>query len=96
MFCTSGTAAANHFPAVVEACMARVPIIVMTADRPPELHGVGANQTIDQQNLFGRYVKWFCDTGVPAAGERERHRWAHSGSRRPLTRSDFLRPARCI
>ena len=79
MFCTSGTAAANHFPAVVEACMARVPIIVMTADRPPELHGVGANQTIDQQNLFGRYVKWFCDTGVPAGGERERHHWASFG-----------------
>jgi 2-succinyl-5-enolpyruvyl-6-hydroxy-3-cyclohexene-1-carboxylate synthase len=79
MFCTSGTAAANHFPAVVEACMARVPIIVMTADRPPELQGVGANQTIDQQNLFGRYVKWFCDTGVPEAGERERFRWAQFG-----------------
>jgi 2-succinyl-5-enolpyruvyl-6-hydroxy-3-cyclohexene-1-carboxylate synthase len=79
VFCTSGTAAANHFPAVVEACMARVPIIVMTADRPPELHGVGANQTIDQQNLFGRYVKWFCDTGIPVAGERERHRWAQYG-----------------
>jgi 2-succinyl-5-enolpyruvyl-6-hydroxy-3-cyclohexene-1-carboxylate synthase len=79
VFCTSGTAAANHFPAVVEAWMARVPIIVMTADRPPELQGVGANQTIDQQNLFGRYVKWFCDTGVPTSGERERHRWAELG-----------------
>ena len=95
MFCTSGTAAANHFPAVVEACMGRVPIIVMTADRPPELHGVGANQTIDQQNLFGSYVKWFCDTGVPVAGDRERHRWAQFGSRQPLTRSGFLRRARC-
>jgi 2-succinyl-5-enolpyruvyl-6-hydroxy-3-cyclohexene-1-carboxylate synthase len=79
MFCTSGTAAANHFPAVVEACMARVPIIVMTADRPPELHGVGANQTIDQQHLFGGFVKWFCDTGVPIGGEDERHRWASVG-----------------
>jgi 2-succinyl-5-enolpyruvyl-6-hydroxy-3-cyclohexene-1-carboxylate synthase len=79
MFCTSGTAAANHFPAVVEACMARVPLVVMTADRPPELHGVGANQTIDQQHLFGRYVKWFCDTGVPVAGEREMHHWASFG-----------------
>src|ERR1700726_1021701 len=79
MFCTPGAAAAHPFPAVVEAAMARVPIIVMTADRPPELHGVGANQTIDQQNLFGRYVKWFCDTGVPVAGERERHRWAQFG-----------------
>ncbi len=81
MFCTSGTAAANHLPAVVEAAMSRVPIIVMTADRPPELHGVGANQTIDQQNLFGRYVKWFCDTGVPEDGERERHRWSSMGQR---------------
>ncbi len=79
MFCTSGTAAANHFPAVVEACMARVPIIVMTADRPPELHGVGANQTIDQQNLFGGFVKWFCDTGVPVEGEHERQRWSSIG-----------------
>ncbi|MFI5286526.1 MAG: 2-succinyl-5-enolpyruvyl-6-hydroxy-3-cyclohexene-1-carboxylic-acid synthase [Candidatus Dormibacteria bacterium] len=81
MFCTSGTAAANHLPAVVEASMARVPIIVMTADRPPELHGVGANQTIDQQNLFGGFVKWFCDTGVPVAGEHERHRWSSIGLR---------------
>jgi 2-succinyl-5-enolpyruvyl-6-hydroxy-3-cyclohexene-1-carboxylate synthase len=79
MFCTSGTAAANHFPAVVEAFMARVPLIVLTADRPPELHGVGANQTIDQQHLFGGFVKWFCDTGVPEEGERERHRWASIG-----------------
>jgi 2-succinyl-5-enolpyruvyl-6-hydroxy-3-cyclohexene-1-carboxylate synthase len=79
MFCTSGTAAANHLPAVVEAFMARVPIIVMTADRPPELHGVGANQTIDQQNLFGGFVKWFADIGVPTDGERERHRWSSLG-----------------
>ena len=59
--------------------MARVPIIVMTADRPPELHGVGANQTIDQQHLFGSFVKWFCDTGVPEMAPRERHRWASLG-----------------
>lgn len=79
MFCTSGTAAANHFPAVVEAFMARVPIIVMTADRPPELHGVGANQTIDQQNLFGGFVKWFCDTGVPVTAPHEWVRWSSIG-----------------
>ena len=79
MFCTSGTAAANHFPAVVEAYMARVPLIVMTADRPPELHGVGANQTIDQQNLFGGFVKWFHDTGVPVAAPHERVHWSIAG-----------------
>jgi 2-succinyl-5-enolpyruvyl-6-hydroxy-3-cyclohexene-1-carboxylate synthase len=81
MFCTSGTAAANHLPAVVEASLSRVPIIVMTADRPPELHGVGANQTIDQQNLFGGFVKWFCDTGVPVYAPHELHRWWSIGQR---------------
>ncbi|MBV8195611.1 MAG: 2-succinyl-5-enolpyruvyl-6-hydroxy-3-cyclohexene-1-carboxylic-acid synthase [Candidatus Dormibacteraeota bacterium] len=63
--CSSGTAVANHFPAVVEASMAREPLIVLTADRPPELHGVGANQTIDQQRLFGGFMRWFSDSGVP-------------------------------
>ena len=81
MFCTSGTAAANHLPAVVEASMSRVPIIVLTADRPPELHGVGANQTIDQQHLFGGFVRWFCDTGVPVAGSAGRVHWASVGAR---------------
>ncbi len=81
MFCTSGTAAANHLPAVVEASMSRVPIIVLTADRPPELHGVGANQTIDQQHLFGGFVRWFCDTGVPVAGSPARIHWASVGAR---------------
>ena len=81
MFCTSGTAAANHLPAVVEASMSRVPIIVLTADRPPELHGVGANQTIDQQHLFGGFVRWFCDTGVPVAGSAARVHWAAAGAR---------------
>ena len=61
---TSGTAAANLFPAIVEASMSRVPLILLTADRPPELRGVGANQAIDQLHLFGRYVK-FVDAEVP-------------------------------
>ena len=81
MFCTSGTAAANHFPAVIEASMSRIPIIVLTADRPPELHGVGANQTIDQQHLFGGFVRWFFDTGVPVAGPAARVHWASAGAR---------------
>src|SRR5262245_4684033 len=62
---TSGTAAAELLPAVVEASMSRTPLIVMTADRPPELRGVGANQTIDQIELFGKHVKEFLDAPVP-------------------------------
>ncbi len=54
LLCTSGTAAANFFPAVVEAGLSEVPMIVLTADRPDELRGVGAPQTIDQVDLFGR------------------------------------------
>ena len=62
--CTSGTAAANLLPAVVEARHARVPLIVLTADRPPELREVGAGQTIDQVRLFGAAAKWFFEVGV--------------------------------
>lgn len=65
LLCTSGTAAAEFHPAVVEAYHARVPLIVITADRPPELQGVGANQAIDQQHLYGGAVDWFVDPGVP-------------------------------
>ncbi len=67
--CTSGTAAANFFPSVVEASQARVPLIVLTADRPPRLRGTGANQTIDQVDLYGRYVRWFMDAPVPSADD---------------------------
>jgi len=63
--CTSGTAAAHYYPAVIEARRARVPLIVLTADRPPELRGAGAPQTIDQIKLYGTAVKWFSDVGVP-------------------------------
>ena len=56
---TSGTAAANFLPAVVEASQARVPLLVLTADRPPELQDRGANQTIDQVHLYGRFTRWF-------------------------------------
>ncbi len=65
LLCTSGTAAANFMPAIVEAHYARVPLIVLTADRPAELRDVGAPQTIDQLRLYGPYVKWFVEVALP-------------------------------
>ncbi|HZV73545.1 MAG TPA: 2-succinyl-5-enolpyruvyl-6-hydroxy-3-cyclohexene-1-carboxylic-acid synthase [Conexibacter sp.] len=65
--CTSGTAAAELAPAVIEAAQARVPLIVLTADRPPELRDVGAGQTIDQIKLYGAAAKWFVEVGTHAA-----------------------------
>lgn len=62
---TSGTAAANGLPAVVEAATDGVPMLLLTADRPPELRHTGANQTIEQPNLFGTYVRWQFDLPVP-------------------------------
>ncbi len=84
LLCTSGTAAANFFPAVVEAGLSEVPMIVLTADRPEELRGVGAPQTIDQLQLFGNHVRWFSDPGVPDVGSSATWRalaataWRHS------------------
>ncbi|MBX6766418.1 MAG: 2-succinyl-5-enolpyruvyl-6-hydroxy-3-cyclohexene-1-carboxylic-acid synthase [Actinomadura rubrobrunea] len=63
--CTSGTAAANFHPAVIEAHQSGVPMIVLTADRPPELRDTGANQTIDQIKLYGTAARWSCELGVP-------------------------------
>ncbi|WP_053367480.1 2-succinyl-5-enolpyruvyl-6-hydroxy-3-cyclohexene-1-carboxylic-acid synthase [Bacillus sp. FJAT-27245] len=65
LLCTSGTAAANYFPAIVEARYSRVPLLVLTADRPHELRDVGAPQAIDQIDLYGKHVKWFSEMALP-------------------------------
>jgi 2-succinyl-5-enolpyruvyl-6-hydroxy-3-cyclohexene-1-carboxylate synthase len=88
--CTSGTAAANLHPAVAEAHEARVPLIVLTADRPPELREVGAGQAIDQIKLYGTAAKWFVEVGThePSRATAVHHRalacrayWTAGGGR---------------
>lgn len=77
--CTSGTAAAELFPAVVEASQARVPLVVLTADRPPRLRGTGANQTIDQQELYGGYARAYLEPPPPTLGADVRAEWRAAG-----------------
>jgi 2-succinyl-5-enolpyruvyl-6-hydroxy-3-cyclohexene-1-carboxylate synthase len=67
LVCTSGTAGANYFPAVIEAKESGVPLIVITADRPPEMRECASGQTIDQQKIFGGYVTWYHELAVPEA-----------------------------
>ncbi len=72
--CTSGSAAANLHPAIIEASHAGIPLIVLTADRPPELRDVGAGQAIDQINLYGGAVRWFVEAGNhPISDQTLRH-----------------------
>ncbi|SFR41756.1 2-succinyl-5-enolpyruvyl-6-hydroxy-3-cyclohexene-1-carboxylic-acid synthase [Halogeometricum limi] len=71
LVCTSGTAVANFHPAVIEASQSRVPMLLLTADRPPELRDSGANQTIDQAKLFGDSVRWYKDVAEPEATPRK-------------------------
>ncbi len=71
LVCTSGTAAANYHPAVVEASQSRVPLLLLTADRPPELRDSGANQTIDQEKLYTDAVRYYKDLAEPEADARK-------------------------
>ncbi len=70
LVCTSGSAPGHYLPAVMEASASRVPLVVVSANRPPELHDTGASQTIDQTRLFGGHVRAFVDLGAPHASER--------------------------
>lgn len=82
LLCTSGTAAAEYHPAVLEASLDRVPLVVCTADRPPELHEIGAPQTVKQRGLFGASVRWDFDPGV--AIHATRMAWRSVASRSVL------------
>ena len=69
--CTSGSAVANLHPAVIEADYSAVPLLLLTADRPAELRGVGASQTIKQAEIFGDSVRWFEDVAAPETGDMD-------------------------
>lgn len=75
VLCTSGTAAAEYHPAVLEASHARVPLIVCTADRPPELRDTGAGQAVDQLKLYGDAVRWFAEVGAPSDADATSSYW---------------------
>ena len=97
---TSGTAAAHLHAAVLEADAGGVPLLALTADRPPELRGTGANQTIEQPGLYGGAVRWAADVGVPEAGrEAAQNRYWRSLVARALIDGHAARsraiPVRC-
>ena len=89
LVCTSGTATAEFYPAIIEAYQQRIPLIVCTADRPPELLDVGANQTINQNNLYKNHIRWFVDLGLPEPTIR-RLKHIKSTARRAVSES-FIR-----
>ena len=81
VLCTSGTAAAELHPAVLEASHARVPLLVCTADRPPELRDTGAGQAVDQLKLYGDAVRWFAEVGAPTDGDAHGPYWRSVAAR---------------
>ncbi|MCC7364183.1 MAG: 2-succinyl-5-enolpyruvyl-6-hydroxy-3-cyclohexene-1-carboxylic-acid synthase [Dehalococcoidia bacterium] len=81
LVCTSGTAAANYLPAVVEAHLSRIPLVVCTTDRPPRLRDAGAPQAIDQVKLFGTSVRWAADLPLPAGTPADEVRFAQYAER---------------
>jgi 2-succinyl-5-enolpyruvyl-6-hydroxy-3-cyclohexene-1-carboxylate synthase len=89
--CTSGTAAAELLPAVIEASEANVPLLILTADRPPELRGVGAGQTIDQVKVYGDAVRWFFEVGNHDVSP-ESGRWVRALACRALAAAMGPRP----
>ncbi len=87
LVCTSGTAAANYLPAVVEARYGHVPLVVLTADRPRELRDVGANQTIDQTRIYGSHAKWFLELPTDGEDETALGRYARTAGLRAMATS---------
>lgn len=81
LVCTSGTAVANYYPAVIEARMSGVPLLLLTADRPAKLIKAGANQAINQQHIFGEYPVFFHDVGEPMMEESDLSRLSKLASR---------------
>jgi len=79
LVCTSGTATANYLPAIIEASESGLSLIALTADRPPSLRGTGANQTIDQRQIYGGYARLFVDAGVPRAHTHAAEQWRALG-----------------
>lgn len=91
VICSSGTAAANLLPAVIEASLSRVPLLLLTADRPPELREVGANQVIDQVRLFGTHTRWFNELPI-ADGSAALERYARAVAARAVASATTPEP----
>ncbi|MEA1904057.1 MAG: 2-succinyl-5-enolpyruvyl-6-hydroxy-3-cyclohexene-1-carboxylic-acid synthase [Actinomycetota bacterium] len=81
LICTSGSAPAHYFPGVVEADMSSTPLVVISADRPVEMHGIGSNQTIDQTEFYGKKVRGFAHIEAPEPGEDLNDRWRSTVAR---------------